>query len=154
MTPVGGAEKCVPQLATVPTTLNCLTPSLLQPFTLPAQPLQLDRSVVSSLREICDEAGLWLGYGFHFHSPKGVPLPFPWALPSTGPPVDRAYLHRECPGCPWSGGVPASSESHSCLLPLSLWVKPGVRWSPGSASVPEGFAWLSEGFAWLSAGCF
>lgn len=50
-----------------------LTPSLLQPFILPAQPLQVDRSAVSSLREICNEAGLRLGYGFPFHSSKGVP---------------------------------------------------------------------------------
>lgn len=88
------------------------------------------------------------------------PFPLPWSedtlvQPSPGPAgLWTLYLHRECPGHPWSGGVPASSAAHSCLSPPPLWAEPQVRLSPGSASVSVGFSSSPAGFAWLPVGCF
>lgn len=78
-------------------------------------------------------------------------LPLPWLQsgldqPSTCPTVNRVYLHRECPGRPCSGRIPASNVDYSCLSALSPQAKPQVRWSHGSSSVFEGFL-LPVGFS-------
>ena len=77
-------------------------------------------------------------------------LPSAWAprrptQPSTCPPVHTVYLHRECPGHPWSAGISASSAAHSCLSAPSPLAKPPVRRSSGFASGSEGSVWSSEG---------
>lgn len=66
---------------------------------------------------------------------------------------DSVYLHRECPGHPGPAGPPVSSASHSGLSAQSLWAEPGVRWSPGSASVSEGSACWKLGCLWGSGVC-
>lgn len=66
---------------------------------------------------------------------------------------DSVYLHRECLGHPGSAGPLVSSASHSGLSALSLWAEPGVRWSPGSASVSEGSACWKVGCLWGSGVC-
>lgn len=85
----------------------------------------------------------------------GIILPSVWCCTAWSVPVhwDSVYLHRECLGHPGSAGPPGSSVSHSGLSALSLWAEPGVRWSPGSASVSEGSACWKVGCLWGSGVC-
>lgn len=85
-----------------------------------------------------------------YYTPLSLWYCIAWSIPVHW---DSVYLHRECLGHPGPAGPRVSSASHSGLSARSLWAEPGVRWSPGSASVSEGSACWKLGCLWGSGVC-